>query len=99
MPNKQKLRNRIKCIMQSGSLVTKSCPTLGPPKTWPPWTYPPSFYVLGISQTIILEWVDISSFRDLSEKPTSSTLQADSFPSEPKYAIYNYRVNNLWKYK
>ena len=50
----------------------------------------PKLLCPGDFPDIILEWVDISSFRDLSKKPTSSTLQADSFPSEPKYAIYNY---------
>ena len=29
----------------------------------------------------------------------SPALQSDFFPSEPRYAIYNYRVNNLWTYK
>ena len=49
----------------------------------------PGFYVHKISQAILLEWVDISSFRDLSEKSTSPALQADSLPLNHQEAPYN----------
>ena len=45
---------------------------------------PPGFYVHGILQTRILEWVAISLSRDLPNpgiKPRSSALQADALPS------------------
>ena len=61
-------------------LTTQSCPTLCDPMD----CSPPGFFVHGISQAEILEWVAIL-FRDLPNlgiKPGSLALQADSLPSE-----------------
>ena len=48
---------------------------------------PPGFFVLGISQERVLEWVAIPFSRDLPNpgiKPRSPALQADSLLAEPQ---------------
>ena len=63
-------------------LVTKSCLTLCDPMDY----NPPGSFVHEISQARMLEWVAISSSRGSSlprDWTRSSTLQADSLPSEP----------------
>ena len=65
--------------------VAKLCPTLGDPKDWGL----PGFSVHEISQARILEWDDISSFRDLPNpgieptSPASPSLAGKLFASEP----------------
>ena len=72
-------------------LVTQSCPTLCDPMD----CSLPGSSVHQILQARILEWVAISSSRDLPNpgiEPRSSALQADSLPAEPpgKYFSMSY---------
>ena len=63
-------------------LVTRSCPTLCDPMD----CTQPGSSVHGILQARILEWVAISSSRDLPNpgiEPRSPVLQVNSLPSEP----------------
>ena len=69
-------------------LVPQSCLTLCDPMDY---SLPVSS-VHGIAQARTLEWVAISSSRDLPDpgiEPRSSTLQADSLPSEPPGKVSN----------
>ena len=53
---------------------------------------------MGILQARILEWVAMSSSRDLPNlgiEPSSSTLQEDSLPSEPPGKSKNTGVGSL----
>ena len=59
---------------------------------------PPAALSTGILQARILEWVAMPSSRDLPNpgiKPTSSTLQEDSLPSEPSRRPKNTGVGSL----
>ena len=63
-------------------LIVKSCLTLCNPKDFSS----PGFFVHGISQAIILEWVAISFFKGSSQpwiESRSPAWQADYLPSEP----------------
>ena len=73
-------------------LVTQSCPTLCDPMA----CSPPGSSVHGILQARILEWVAISSFRDLPDpgiEPGSPALQADSLLSEPAGKLLAWLLN------
>ena len=69
-------------------LVTQSCPTLCDPMD----CRLPGSSVHGILQARLLGWVACSSPGNLPDpgiKPGSSTLQADSLPSEPQMAEFS----------
>ena len=71
-------------------LVTQSCPILCTPMD----CSPPGSSVFGILQARILEWVAIPFSRT---EPRSSTLQADSLPSEPPGKPWNIlRINKIF---
>ena len=70
------------CNLMGGCLVAKSCPTLCDPTDYSP----PGSSVHGISQARILEWVAISSSRDLPDpgiEPRSLALAGRLFTTEP----------------
>ena len=76
------------------SAVAQSRPTLCNPMD----CSPPDSPVHGILQARILEWVAMSSSRDLPNlgiEPSSSTLQEDSLPSEPPGKGKNTGVGSL----
>ena len=73
--------SEVYCLgIDTNVLVSQSFLTIYHPMDYSP----PGFFVHGISQAEILEWVAIL-FRDLPNlgiKPESPALQADSLPSE-----------------
>ena len=74
-------------------LVAQSCPTLCDPMD----CSPPGSPSMGILQARILEWVAISSSRDLPNlgmEPRSPALQAYSLPSQPPGKPCRFPLNH-----
>ena len=62
---------------------------------------PPGFFVLGILQVIILEWVAVFLSRgsfDPGIKPRSPALQADSLPSELSRLMSKLKIDFYLKH-
>ena len=74
-------------------LVAQSCPALCGPLDYSP----PGSSVHGILQARMMQWVAISSSKDLPDpgieplSPGSPALQAGSLPAEPHWSGFSYQ--------